>query len=84
MSNWETIQDKSSHLSPVKFTIQRDHSAERVDDMFKGIIKIRHSKGPHMINQKLFSNVHIEHAIQNYSFTQTIEKGNTKLTRIML
>lgn len=41
MSNWETIQDKSSHISPVKLTIQRDYSAERVDNMFEGTAQLR-------------------------------------------
>ncbi|KAI8970355.1 hypothetical protein BDF20DRAFT_890769 [Mycotypha africana] len=35
MSQWETILDQQSHISPVRFIPHKDHSAEWVEDMFR-------------------------------------------------
>ncbi|OBZ86927.1 hypothetical protein A0J61_05018 [Choanephora cucurbitarum] len=37
MSHWETILDKSSHVSPVKIVPLKNHSAERVEQYLKAM-----------------------------------------------
>jgi hypothetical protein len=35
MPQWETILDKSSHISPVKINTPKNHSTDRLEMLFK-------------------------------------------------
>jgi hypothetical protein len=39
MTEWETIFDKSSHISPVKLVPPKNYSVERGDGIFEGTKK---------------------------------------------
>lgn len=38
MPQWETILDKSSHISPVKINTPKNHSTDRLEILFKSKI----------------------------------------------
>lgn len=40
MTDWETIQDHSAHISPARRTPLKNHSTERGKDIFDGKTKI--------------------------------------------
>ncbi|GAA5814707.1 hypothetical protein MFLAVUS_008206 [Mucor flavus] len=39
MSQWETIQDHSSHISPARLSLPKNHSTKRGKDIFDAVLK---------------------------------------------